>query len=521
MTQTQVPGPGMTRSATLRAADLPAEFNLGTYFIDRNEPGRTAVVTDAGPTTYGELTTLTNQVGRALRSVGVRRGDRVMIALNDSIEFVTTWFGAQKIGAVTTEVYSFLPEKDLRYFADYIEPAVVVTDAATVHRIRGAGITGAIVVGLPATELLPDERDFRTLVERQPTELDAVPLTENDVALWKFTTGSTGSPKATVLAARSPMLSFHWLGRGVLDMGPDDIVLPVPKLFFGYARDLAAMFPFGVGGSAVLFPERSTPDRIFDLIAEHRPTILVNVPTMMSAMVAHPRAVSADLSCVRLNISAGEALPAELYRKWMDRFGVDIVDTIGSAEVYHGYLANRPGRGRPGSLGQVVPGYQVSVVDERRHPVPNGTPGVLEVVGETVALGYWKAAGKTAETFPAPHTTITGDLFTRDADGYFYYQGRADDLLKVGGVWVSPIEVENCLTGHPRVVEAALAAVEVDGLTRSRAYVVVNGTVSAEELQRYVKERLSPHKYPRQVRFVDELPKTPNGKLDRRALRKW
>jgi benzoate-CoA ligase family protein len=498
----------------MRYEDIPHEFNIASHFVDRNEGSRTALITEAGRVTYAELAEMVNRTGNALLELGVRQGDRVLLALSDGVEFVAAWYGAQKIGAVTAEVYTYLQVKDYRYFLDYVSPAVVLADSVTVDKLREAGAQNIVVVN---DSVAGD--GFGTLLARQSPDLEAAPTTRDDVAIWKFTTGSTGAPKACVLAARSPMLSFSWYARGVLDIQPDDVVLPVPKLFFGYSRDLTALFPFGVGAAGIAFPQRSTPERIFSLIAEHRPTILVNVPTMMSAMVAHPAAAEQDLSCVRLCTSAGEALPAELHRKWMDTFGVEVVDGIGSSEAYHIYLSNRPGRARRGSLGQVVPGYRARVVDLDGAPVRDGEVGRLEITGETVALEYFGAPAKTAETFPAPHTVVSGDLVTRDTDGFFYYQGRADDLLKVGGVWVAPAEIENCLMAHPSVVECAVVGYTSDGLVRPRAFVVAGSTVTAGELQDFVRSRLAPHKYPRDVRFVGSLPKTASGKLDRRALK--
>jgi benzoate-CoA ligase family protein len=484
-------------------SDLPDSVNLASYFVDRNPPDRTALITSAGAVTYGELAARTNQMGNALLELGVRQGDRVLLALNDSVDFVAAWYGAQKIGAITAEVYTYLQEKDYQYFVDYVSPAVVLADAATAPKIDAPNL--AVV-----------DESFGC---DQPTTLDAAPTTKDDVAIWKFTTGSTGAPKACVLPLRSPLLSFDWYARGVLDIQPDDVVLPVPKLFFGYARDLAALFPFGAGAAGIVFPERSTPEKMFELIAAHRPTILVNVPTMMSAMVTHPLASEQDFSSLRLCTSAGEALPAELHRRWMDTFGVEVIDGIGSSEAYHIYLSNRPGQARQGSLGQVVPGYTAEVVDLDGLPVPDGETGRLEITGETVALEYWQAPEKTAETFPRPHTVRSGDLVTRDADGFFYYQGRVDDLLKVGGVWVAPAEIENCLMAHPAVVECAVVGYQEDGLTRPRAFVVTESALTATEVQDFVRSRLAPHKYPRDVRFVDSLPKTASGKLDRRALK--
>jgi benzoate-CoA ligase family protein len=501
-------------------SDVPRDVNVTTHFLDRNDDGRTAIVAGDGThTPYGELKRMANRVGHALLAIGVRPGDRVLIAMSDSVEFVATWFGAQKIGAVTAEVYSYLHAKEYRYFAGYVTPRVVVADASTLHRLRAAGLRGLLVAGVSPDELQAGEHHFDTLVAKQPAELEATPTDRDAPAIWKFTTGSTGAPKACVLPARSPLLSFDWYARGVLDLRPNDTVLPVPKLFFGYSRDLTALFPFGVGARAIIFPERSTADRIFELIAAHRPTVLVNVPTMMRAMVEHPQAKEQDLSCLRVCTSAGEALPPELHRAWLERFGVEVSDGIGSSEAYHIFLANRPGRTRVGTLGEAVPGYQVRVVDKQGAPLPDGETGLLEVTGETVALEYWQEPAKSAATFPAAHTIRSGDLAMRDADGYFHYRGRADDLLKVGGVWIAPTEIDSCLLTHPAVEDCAVLAVEVDGLKTTCAFVVTRDEVTESELRDYVRSRLSPHKYPRTFRFLQSLPRTASGKVDRTALR--
>ncbi|MFC0863835.1 AMP-binding protein, partial [Sphaerimonospora cavernae] len=357
-----------------------------------------------------------------------------------------------------------------------------------------------------------------SLLATEPDVLAPAATTPDDVAIWRFTSGSTGSPKACVLPARGTALSFDWFARRVLDIRPDDVVLPVPKLFFGYANNMTALFPFGVGAAGIVFPERSTADRIFELIAEHRPTVLVNVPTMMSAMIAHPAAAEQDLSSIRVCVSAGEALPPELHRRWLETFGVEVIDGIGSSEAFHGYVCNRPGRVRMGSLGQAVPGYRVRVVDRSGEPLPDGEVGLLEITGETVALEYWQEPDKSAAAFVAEHTVRSADLFSRDADGFFHYKGRADDLLRVGGRWVAPAEVENCLLAHPKVAECVVVGYQAGGLTLPRAFVVASGEVGAEELRDFVKGRLAPYKYPRDIRFVDALPQTVNGKLNRRVL---
>jgi acyl-coenzyme A synthetase/AMP-(fatty) acid ligase len=307
--------------------------------VEEGHGDRTALIGPTGRTTYGELARLTNRSGNVLRELDVRSEERVLLILGDSVEFVALWYGAQKIGAVTAEAYTFLQTKDYAYYLDYTRAGVVVADTTTAERVREAAATSpyvrhVVVVG--------EDFEERT-VSQAPETLEPAPTTRDDVAIWKFTTGSTGQPKAAVHPTHSALLSFEWYARGVLDLQPDDLVLPVPKLFFGYARDLAALFPFGVGAAGIVFPERTTPERIFDLIAEHRPTILVNVPTMMAQMVADPEH---DLSCLRLCTSAGEALPRELHERWRTTFGVEVLDGIGSSEAYHIYISNRPGRGR-------------------------------------------------------------------------------------------------------------------------------------------------------------------------------
>jgi benzoate-CoA ligase family protein len=511
--------------------DVPRGFNLASYFVDRNvkegRGGRTALIGPDGATTYAELATLTNRSGNALAELGVRPEERVFLVLTDSVEFVALWYGTQKIGAVTAEAYTFLQPKDYAYYLDYTRASVVVADATTLERVRAAAASSrwlrrVLVVGAEV-ELQAGEASFDALVADAPNQLEPAPTTRDDIAIWKFTTGSTGLPKAAVHPAHSALLSFDWYARGVLDIQEDDVVLPVPKLFFGYARDLTALYPFGVGAAGIVFPERTTPERIFELVAQHRPSILVQVPTMMAAMTAHPEAARQDLSCLRLCTSAGEALPRELYERWRAAFGVEVLDGIGSSEAYHIYISNRPGRVRPGSVGQVVPGYSARVLGDQGQEVPDGDVGTLWIEGDTAALLYWNEHEKTKQTFQGDLVN-TGDLFVRDSEGFYWYRGRSDELIKVGGIWVAPAEIEHCLITHADIVECAVVGYEEEGLTLSRAHVVLRAGVAGSEelaraLQDHVRTHLSPHKYPRDVRFVAELPKTPSGKIDRLALR--
>jgi len=501
-------------------------FNLTSWFVDRHldegRGDRTALLCDGRSVSYAALAELVNRTGHVLRDLGVRQEERVLLALGDSVEFVACWYAAQKLGAVTAEAYTFLPAKDYAYYLQYTRAGVVIVDSTTLERLREARawspwLRALLVVGPVEGPLRSGEVSFDELVEQAPAELDPAPTGPDDIALWKFTTGSTGRPKACVHRMITPFHSYQHYALGVLEMTADDVVLPVPKLFFGYARDLAALYPLGCGGAGIVFSERSTPERIFELVERLAPTILVNVPTMIRAMLEQP---DHDLSCLRLCTSAGEALPEELHRRWLESFGVELLDGIGSSEAYHIYASARPGRARPGTLGTAVPGYRLRIVDEHGSELGDGETGRLWIEGDTAALLYWGDHQQSVETF-AGELVMSGDLFRRDLDGHLIYQGRADDMLKVGGIWVAPQEIERCLAEHPAVAECAVVGYEEDGLQRPRAFVVPTDEVQADarELQEHVKARLSPHKYPRDVRFVEQLPRTGSGKIDRAALR--
>jgi len=492
--------------------------------------------------------------------MGVRPEERVLLALSDSPQFIAAWYAIVKIGAVVGEVYTFLPPKDYEYYLNYSRARTVFADATTVEKIREvaprcpylehivvasgaqaqAGFVAPTGYSSPArssrfaTSRRPLEHDLSALLASSSPDLDPADTGKDEIALWKFTTGSTGVPKAAVHCMHDPLISYWSYALEVLGYLEDDKILAVPKMFFGYARDAAALFTFGVGAAGIIFPERSTPERLFDLIAGHRPTILVQVPTMINEMANHPQAATQDLSCLRFCISAGEALPTEVYHRWMDAFGVEVLDGIGSSEAYHIYISSRPGRVRPGSVGELVPGYEAEIVDSEGKSLGAGKVGELWLRGESTGLMYWNDHERSKRTF-AGDLVRTGDLFLRDCDGYFWYRGRVDDLLKVSGIWVAPLEIENCLLEHPRVEECAVVGCSSSGLVITRAYVVTDegGTAGTKglpdapaigdgmlalELQDFVRSQLSPHKYPREVVFVTELPRTAQGKIDRKAL---
>lgn len=510
---------------------IPAEFNVASWILDRQvEEGngaRTALVVGEREVDFAELRKLADRAGAALREAGVRPGERVLLVLSDGLEFVAAWYGALKAGAVTAEAYTFLPVKDLAYLLRYSQARAVVADATTIERVREAAAASPwqhtiLAVAVPVTELRQGELGWEAALAAA-SELEPVPTMRDEIAIWKFTTGSTGRPKAAVHTHASPRLSAECYGQGVLGLRPDDRVLPVPKLFFGYARDLTTLFPQAVGGAGIVFPERSTPERLFELIERHRPTVLVTVPTMIRQMLDLPGAEGRDLSSLRFCTSAGEALPPALLERWLERTGVEVLDGLGSSEAYHVYISQYPGESRPGTLGRLAPGYEARLVDEAGEEVGAGETGELWLRGPTTALMYWADRAKSLATYSGD-LVRTGDLLCRDAEGHFSYRGRADSLLKVGGIWVAPDEVEGCLSAHAAVADAAVVGVEREGLTVTRAYVVAaEGAEAGEELadalRDHVRQTLSPHKYPREVVFLEAMPRTGSGKVDRTAIK--
>jgi len=363
---------------------------------------------------------------------------------------------------------------------------------------------------------------FDDICARAPDRLVNADTHRDDPAIWLFTSGSTGKPKAAVHLQQDLPWNTERYAKQVMGLREDDLTVSVPKLFFGYATGTNLLFPFAVGGATALFSERSEAPTLFDVIERYRPTILTSVPTMIGAMLNAPGAAGRDLSSLRLVLSAGEALPPELYRRWKETFGVEILDGIGSAEMFHIYISNYPGDVVPGSLGRLVPGYDARIVGPDGADVPPGEAGTLWIKGESAAILYWQAHEKSKETLRGDWV-VTGDHMRRDEGGYFWYEGRTDDMLKVGGIFVSPYEVENCLLQHPVVAECAVIGYkDRDGLIKPKAYVVPRDRLGddalARELQDFVKTRLAPFKYPRVVEFALSLPKNDRGKIDRRRL---
>lgn len=507
----------------------PERFNLAEWLLDarvaEGRGERIALRTPAGDLTYREVLGLADRFATVLAGLGVRPEERVFLALPDGPEFVGALFGTLKAGAAVVMVNPDLRAPALAPLIDYLQPRCAViageqvgrwADAIGLARARPGLLTvGASAPGCPAFEELA-----RPVAER----FENVRTHRDDPAVMLFSGGTTGRPKAVVQPHRSYAYTTVAYGQGVLGLREDDVTLAVPKLYFGYAMGSNLFFPFSVGASACLFPERATPETIFAAIRRHRPTLLVNVPTMVSQMLAHPDASAQDFSSLRLATSAGEALPTPLYERWRESFGVELLDGLGTAEQWHVFLSNRPGAVRPGSLGTPVPGFEVEVRDDEGHPLAPGEIGQLWVRGGARAFGYFREMEKTQETFRGPWV-VTGDLVRRDAEGFFYYQGRGDDVLKVGGRWFSPTEVEACLARHAAVAECAVVGIANDeGLTKPHAFIALRpGHAPTPELEDDLREHvaatLQPYKAPRSVRFVDEFPRTHLGKIDRNRLK--
>ena len=499
----------------------PERFNIAEYFLDarvREGRGRrTALVTDQGTLSYAEVQARANRFGHLLLEAGVEPEQRVLLALPDGPDFVAALFGTLKIGAVVVMVNPQLAAPAIEYFYAYTRARVAVTYRETADVFRTAAR------GVPTLKdvLIADDPATVARLTRHDDTLDSFPSHRDDAAMWLFSGGTTGQPKAVVQTHTSFANTTECYAKDALGYRETDVTLSVPKLFFGYATGSNLFFPFSVGAATALFPEKSTAETMFAKIRKFRPTVLVNVPTMVNQMVAHPDAAQQDLSSIRIATSAGEALPVELYERWKTAFGVELLDGLGTAEMWHIFISNKPGAVRPGTIGTVVPGFDVRVRDDLAHDLPDGEVGMLWVRGESRAIGYWQQMDKTKAAFRG-EWYVSGDLISRDADGYFTYCGRADELLKVGGKWLAPQEVEGCLLQHPLVKEVAVVGVEdANGLTKPHAFVVATDQRPglAEELQAFARERLEPYKAPRTVRFLDALPRTHLGKVDRAKLR--
>jgi benzoate-CoA ligase len=523
---------------------LPDQFNAATYFIDRHlDQGRgEKVAIEAGDArvTYRQLGEKVNRFGNALRQLGARIEERVLLLLLDSPEFAFSFFGAIKIGAVPVPVNTLLRAADHQYILNNSRARVVVVSESLYPQIEAIPreqlryLQHVIVVdAAPATGTLC----FGDVIEQNSPQLEAEPTSRDDAAFWLYSSGSTGPPKACVHLQHDMVVCAERYAKGILGMTESDRCFSVAKLFFAYGLGNALYFPLAVGATSILTPGAPKPQHVFEIIERHRPTLFFSVPSNYAALLAHVPgtnhvgtapgcrdAPDFDFSSVRYAISAGEALPAAIFHRFKQRFNVEVLDAIGSTEVLHVFIANRPGAVRPGSSGQIIPGYEAKIVDESDQPAKPDEIGNLLVKSDSTCSHYWNQHEKSKSTIEG-HWIRTGDKYYQDADGYFWYAGRSDDMLKCSGAWVSPIEIESVLIEHPAVQEAAVVAREDhDQLLKPAAYVILRNGMSctpdlARELQEFVVRRLPIFKRPRWVEFVDDLPKTATGKLQRYKLR--
>ncbi len=489
--------------------DWPEVLNADRFFlrdrIDDGEGDRIALRLDDGDMTYTDVDALASSYAALLADRGVEKGDRVVIMMPDGPGFVGCLFGVFRLGGVVIMMNPGLTEETTIGILRQASPKAVVIDRSLAGRAR----------------TISDASWHLVVIDEDPpsAEMATVDTAPGDPALWLFSGGTTGLPKAVPQSHRSLINTTRLYGQGVLGLTPSDITISVPKLYFGYATGSNLLFPFSVGASSALFAEPSTPEALFDRIARHRPTVMVNVPSAINQMVNHPVAADQDLSCLRFATSAGEALPETLHHRWVDTFGVELLDGLGTAEMWHIFISNRPGASRPGTIGQVVPGFEVRACDEDGNEVPAGEVGRLRVAGESLGIGYWNDPDLTEAAFQPPWF-ISGDLISIDTDGYVTHRGRADDAVKVKGKWFRPQELESTLLEHPSVRECAVITAEDEaGLARPVAFVVASGVTEAD-LVEWSLARLEAYKHPKRVYFVEKLPVTHLGKVDRGALRR-
>jgi benzoate-CoA ligase len=522
--------------------EMPKDFfNAADYFMDRNiRQGRghkVAVYTEGRNYTYNDLQKMTNKTANAFRELGVTVDDRIIVLMLDVPQFYAVFWGAIKIGAVPIPINTMLTPDDYEFYLNDSRARVLVISEQllpVITRIKGdlLYLRDLIVISEVTGAHIPFKQKYR----HAPATLKTEYTTRDDVGFWLYSSGSTGSPKGAIHSQYDMVVTSQAYAQGVLGLTEDDIVFSAARLFFAYGLGNGMYFPMSVGGAAVLNVQGPTPENVFRHLEKFRPTVFFGIPTLYGQMLEYiekkdrERGVPGDpnapheLSSVRVCISAGEALPTDIYYRWKKRFGMEILDGIGSTEMLHIFLSNRPGEVRPGSTGKAVPGYELKLVDEEGREVPRGEIGTLHVKGDSAAQQYWRKREKSKSTMQGEWIN-TGDKYYEDEDGYFWCAGRADDMLKVGGIWVSPVEVENCLSQHEAVMECAVIGhPDEKGLAKPKAFVVLREGRAAsetltEELKKWVLERLAKYKYPRFIEFVGELPKSTTGKIQRFKLR--
>lgn len=506
---------------------FPTSFNAAEHYIDRHlQEGRAdkiAIRTAVGDrsVTYGELAKNVNRYGNALLALGFKKGERILMGIKDCPEFFYVFWGAIKAGIVPVPLNTLLRAKDYQF---------IIADSKCTGLIYSPEFASEIELALkisehkPAHVFLASDEGFPKLAAKASDKLDTTPSEATDDCFWLYSSGTTGQPKGVVHAHKDMVATCELYSVKVLGAVESDTYFSVPKLFFAYGLGCAMTFPLWVGGSVVLDERRPTPQTVLEVLRKYKPTVFAAVPTMLAALLSVGNPNREDLACLRRAISGGEALPPDLQRRWLELTNVPIMDGIGSTELLHIYVSNRCDDIKPGASGRPVPGYKARILDGTGAEVPVDDVGRLWIKGPSAAKYYWNNPEKTAETL-VDGWLNTGDTYRKDKDGYYYYCGRNDDMLKVGGIWVSPFEIESALIGHPKVLEAAVVGRnDESGLVKPEAWIVLrdardDAEATIEEIQNYCKSNLAPYKYPRWINFVPDLPKTATGKIQRFKLR--
>jgi benzoate-CoA ligase len=513
----------------------PARFNFAQHLMDCNatRASKPAFVDDHGVLTYGALQDRVRRLAAGLRAMGLRREERVLLLMQDGNDWPVGFLGALYAGLVPVAVNTLLTADDYAYMLENSRAQAVLVSGALLPALTSAMTrceheVQRVIVSRPVAPLAPVEVDFEAFIAGQAPAVAPAPTGADDPAFWLYSSGSTGRPKGTVHSHANPYWTAELYGKGVLQLRESDVCFSAAKLFFAYGLGNGLTFPMSVGATTVLMAERPTPEATFkrwlgqtEAQAGAKPSVFFGAPTGFAGMLAHAQLPASDAVALRLVSSAGEALPADLGERFKRHFGVDIVDGIGSTEMLHIFLSNRPERVRYGSTGWPVAGYQIELRGEDGAAVPDGEAGELYIHGPSAAMMYWGNRAKTRETFQGGWTK-SGDKYVRNSDGSYTYSGRSDDMLKVSGIYVSPFEIEATLVQHPAVLEAAVIGKEDgDGLVKSKAFVVLKAGAQVDEatLKAFVKDRLAPYKYPRFIEFVADLPKTATGKIQRFKLR--
>ncbi|HEV2660699.1 MAG TPA: benzoate-CoA ligase family protein [Ktedonobacteraceae bacterium] len=514
---------------------LPDQFNAAAAILDRNvaegRGDKIAIYCEGETYTYAQIVEMSNRVGNALLGLGLDMEQRVGLLLLDSPQFAASFFGAIKIGAVPVPMNTTMRPNDYVYMLNDSRARVLLTHASlwqTLQQIRPKlkYLRHIVIINNTGTPPIQDAtiHDFDALIGRATANLEIAETSKDDSAFWLYSSGSTGFPKGCVHLQHDMIYSAEYYAKAVLGVNENDITFSAAKLYFAYGLG-NLYFPFSVGASAVYYPGRPLPENMFKTIEQYRPSIFIGIPTLYASMLAlYDAGKRFDCSSLRVCTSAGEALPADILRRWQEAFHVPILDGIGSTELLHIFISNQIGSIKAGSTGKIVPGYEALIVDERDQPVAQGEVGNLRIRGDSTAAYYWNKHDRTKDTING-HWIYTGDKYYQDEEGYYWYCGRSDDMLKVGGQWVSPIEIENTLIIHPAVLEAAVIGFEDEQqLVKPKAFIVLRAGYEAsdelaEQLKAFVRERLAAFKYPRYIEFLPELPRTATGKVQRFLLR--